>query len=65
MRLKVVANGTLVKGREGNWIPQGTVLASVLFVIMVSDQDREVKESIEGCFAGDTRVRQFLQVTPE
>lgn len=37
-------------------VPQGTVLASILFVIMVSDNDREVKENIVRCSADDTSV---------
>lgn len=38
---------------------QGTVLASVIFIIMIMmlDIDKDVKEGIVGCFADDTKVR--------
>ena len=36
-------------------VPQGTVLAAVLFVMMIADIDEEVKRSIVRCFADDTR----------
>ena len=36
-------------------VPQGTVLAVILFVIMISDIDKNVAESIVRSFADDTR----------
>jgi len=36
-------------------VPQGTVLAAILFVIMISDIDINVAESIVRSFADDTR----------
>ena len=35
-------------------IPQGTVLASILFIIMISDIDEDLKSSISRLFADDT-----------
>ena len=37
-------------------VPQGTVLAAVLFVIMIADIDSNVKESVVRSFADDTRI---------
>ena len=37
-------------------VPQGTVLAAILFVIMISDIDENIKECILRSFADDTRV---------
>ena len=36
-------------------VPQGTVLAAILFIIMISDIDKEVRRSVIRCFADDTR----------
>ena len=36
-------------------VPQGTVLAAILFVIMILDIDKDVAESIVRSFADDTR----------
>ncbi|CAL4197308.1 unnamed protein product, partial [Meganyctiphanes norvegica] len=53
----VVANGTRSKvGEVKSGVPQGTVLAAILFIIMIADIDEKVKESIVRCFADDTRV---------
>ena len=41
-------------------VPQGTVLAAVLFVIMISDIDENVKKSIVRSFADDTRVNKMI-----
>ena len=35
---------------------QGTVLALILFIIMISDIDEDLKNSISKLFADDTRV---------
>ena len=37
-------------------VPQGTVLAALLFVIMISDIDENIKKSIVRSFVDDTRV---------
>ena len=37
-------------------VPQGTVLAAILFVIMISDIDDNVKKCIVRSFADDIRV---------
>ena len=37
-------------------VPQGTVLASIFFIIMISDIDENLKNSIVRLFADDTRV---------
>ena len=37
-------------------MPQGTVLASIFFIIMISDIDENLKNSIVRLFADDTRV---------
>jgi retron-type reverse transcriptase len=37
-------------------VPQGTVLASILFIIMISDLDEDLKNSIIRLFADDTKV---------
>ena len=36
-------------------VPQGTVLAAILFVIMILDIDKDVAKSIVRSFADDTR----------
>ena len=42
-------------------VPQGTVLAAILFVIMIADIDEEIKECIIRCFADDTRVSKRIK----
>ena len=37
-------------------VPQGTVLASILFIIMIYDIDGEVRNSIMRLFADDTKI---------
>ena len=41
-------------------VPQGTVLAAILFVIMISDIDENVKECIVRSFADDTCVNKKI-----
>ena len=44
------------EGEVMSGVPQGTVLAAILFVIMISDIDENVKMCILRSFADDTRV---------
>ena len=56
-KFRVVANGCMSEDeRVTSGVPQGTVLAAILFVIMISDIDEKVKHSIVRSFADDTRV---------
>ena len=56
-KFKVVANGCMSdEGDVMSGVPQGTVLAAILFVIMISDIDENIKKCILRSFADDTRV---------
>ena len=56
-KFKVVVNGCMSdEGEVTSGVPQGTVLAAILFVIMISDIDENVKRCILRSFADDTRV---------
>ena len=58
----VIANGTKFKeGEVNSGVPQGTVLAAILFIIMIANIDEKVKESIVRCFADDTRVSKKIE----
>ena len=53
----VIANGTKSEPEDVlSGVPQGTVLAAILFIIMISDIDEEIKQCIVRCFADDTKV---------
>lgn len=41
-------------------IPQGTVLASVLFIMAISDIDKELKESRIRRFPDETKVSKMI-----
>ena len=56
-KFRVVANGEISEEQDViSGVPQGTVLASVLFIIMIYDIDEEIKRCILRCFADDTRI---------
>ena len=60
-KFKVVANGCMSEEENVlSGVPQGTVLAAILFVIMISDIDENVKECIVRSFADDTRVNKKI-----
>ena len=56
-KYRVVANGVMSEEQEViSGVPQGTVLASILFIIMISDIDEELRNSISRLFADDTKI---------
>ena len=56
-KFRVVVNGCMSdEGKVMSGVPQGTVLAAILFVIMISDLDKIVKICILRSSAEDTRV---------
>ena len=61
-KFKVIANGIMSESEDVmSGVPQGTVLAAILFIIMISDIDENVKACIVRCFADDTRVSKKIQ----
>ena len=61
-KYRVVVNGEMSDVNDVlSGVPQGTVLAAILFVIMISDIDEDVKRSIVRSFADDTRVSLKIQ----
>merc|ERR1711867_354501 len=56
-KYKVVANGAMSDEQNVmSGVPQGTVLASLFFIIMISDIDDNILGSIVRLFADDTKV---------
>ena len=56
-KYRVMANGVMSEEQDVvSGVPQGTVLASIFFIIMISDIDEGLRNSIVGLFADDTRV---------
>ncbi|MCP4252991.1 MAG: hypothetical protein GY775_06210, partial [Candidatus Scalindua sp.] len=56
-KYRVIANGVMSDEHEIiSGVPQGTVLASILFIIMISDIDDNLRNSISRLFADDTKV---------
>ena len=61
-KFTVIANGTMSEQEKVmSGVPQGTVLAAILFIIMIADIDEEVKECVVRCFADDTRVNKKIK----
>merc|ERR1711894_787437 len=59
-KFRVVANGYMSREEVISGVPQGTVLAAILFVIMISDIDENVKNCLVRSFADDTRVNKKI-----
>ena len=52
-----MVNGTLSEKHDVlSGVPQGTVLASLFFIIMIADIDQNLKNSVSRLFADDTKV---------
>ena len=61
-KFTVIANGTMSDQEDVlSGVPQGTVLAALLFIIMISDIHENIKECIVRCFADDTRVSKKIE----
>ena len=61
-KFTVIANGTVSDQEDVlSGVPQGTVLAAILFIIMISDIDENIKECIVCCFADNTRVSRKIE----
>ena len=61
-KFRVVANGCISREEDViSGVPQGTVLAAILFVIMISDIDENVKSCLVRSFADDTRVNKKIE----
>ena len=60
-KFRVVANGCMSREEDViSGVPQGTVLVAILFVIMLSDIDENVKKCIVRSFADDTNVNKKI-----
>ena len=56
-KFRVVVNGVVSEEQNvKSGVPQGTVLAAILFIIMISDIDKDIIRCIVSCFADDTRI---------
>ena len=64
-KFRVVANGCMSREEDViSGVPQSTVLAAILFVIMILDIDEDVKMCIR-CFADDTRVNKKIKTNED
>ena len=62
----VIANGSKSKAADVlSGVPQGTVLAALLFVIMIFDIDKETQDAIVRSFADDTRVSKKIKISED
>merc|ERR1712002_685880 len=60
-KFRVVVNGCMSDEAEVlSGVLQGTVLAALLFVIMISDIDENIKKSIVRSFVDDTRINRKI-----
>merc|ERR1711888_413468 len=65
-KFRVVANGCMSREEDViSGVPHGTVLAAILFVIMISDIDEDVKICIIRSFAVDTRVNKKIKTNED
>merc|ERR1712215_138321 len=65
-KFRVVANGSMSREEDViSGVPQGTNLAAILFVIMISDIDEDVKLSVIRCFADGTRVNKKIKTNED
>ena len=61
-KFRVVVNGEMSEEQDvKSGVPQGTVLASILFIIMIYDIDEEIQRCIVRCFADDTRINKKVR----
>ena len=60
-KFRVVVNGCMSDEADVlSGVPKGTVLAALLFVIMISDIDDNIKKSIVRSFVDNTRVNRKI-----
>ena len=59
---EILANGTKSSASNVNsGVPKGTVLVSMLFIIMINDLSESVQDSLVSLFADDTRVTRIIK----
>ena len=61
-KFRVVVNGEVSEEQNvKSGVPQGTVLAAILFIIMINDIDKDIIRCIVSCFADDTRINKKVK----